>query len=1626
MPDTVKARPCSATKAAVYAQFADRPTLRAVIAQRLSSSLLEKYPVLTLSVDQLRLAIPRDGGGHGLHPLLEVALQYLADGDYPDLSTRNNLECYLSDATGARLTFTATVDTPYDLNVIEAVIRELRWLVYIDFQDALARFWGQPDAPATSRWAWLSGLLQGNLREAAIRGSHNNEAQLQCLTSLTDYPDRLDRSALPWPGNGVHAYTLESQVTWAGHSVNVQACDILVTTAEQVWLCRISGEVEPYASLDDFGKSWGARLQQRYLADTVTWRQYEPDGSIFDNQAALVLNQQLEDLAETTLPARCSVAQMEQRFADITDPSWMFDGHSPTPAITLIEPELPQWLKKASPADRFAYRQCLLQQASFRKLANGDSYLKGLTSLAGFATEALNKQLRVGYRLAHPCEKGAGAWASSPYQADKLQLNFKVPVGNLGSGYLESIDMSLVDLALKNLSAKPKGKMTVTHSDGQALEEWLTPEYLLGVVQTIDIGKNYPHYIHEHLMGEGLEAQRRERLFSQQLPFSLVTQALEYKIRGEHGFTARGLQLVEAIVKPARAQRWVQTAEIVIRPLALLHKTGATADVVQNMFIIEARAIEAGPHLLYRPSYRESLLQFETRDALLAAIAKPGEVQDSVLTWLCDSARPIYSNGGFQEPHYVRIGMGSEFDLPAVPKPAMLAAPDDSSGEELLQSLSTGRLMQFLYGSEVRTMLDQAENDSTSNAESRWALILEGLQLALNTLLTVARGPIAIVGWMLQLAMSLKQDIPALESDDANARELAWIDLLLNVGMLLLHMGQRTEVPRRVSTDATRELALEPLRRKASLPFNQPPVIKRGTVGVASEPPGGGRTPLDFDRSLSGDSAAGRALEKLLAVSVPWPVPVPEPISVGEFQGLYKRGMQWHASVGGLLFSASVVPGFGEVYIIDPKRPGHPGIKLKSLGHGRWVLDRGLKLVGGGPKRIQSARQKLQEKTDELENRGRQLAAEFSALAEPHTQLNRSLQDASDTLAVQRKKLHEAWNLLEHANEAQKPFVTKLHTQAKLRRQSARTQLKVLLDTFRDRLPKTNELLLGISKVMKDLADVGKVVPGGEQQLQLIWQDLSFMREMLSSASKDLAFSDDGERMQDLLGRVYPDDGGPLVDLNASYEYRANTLQLFNTWNEEANVASSMESLLEQLNDYSPGGRALRRKLLATIDSSMFFAKNVKLRANKVLLILGFDKHIEPQSPQEDQYLEHLDRPDLYKVLSTHIEVRSHDGYSPKEQREVYETLISKYRGYEGAISALLDIHSSSMISPYSEQFLQRLHEARALAQGELEDVVRKQEELEVKLPLAKTLKARKSTKRVFKTRKKEYLIGDFRPAGGKNANDHIIMTDAATGDVIASYEANEDGWSEPAAVEQVRPASPQEQSLPTLRDQGSHLVQQRPGIERWVRSQHVKLDSPLTREDVNPADWSALLTRHANKLEAIADALQQHHPDSQTAIKLIEEYRAHARDLSRWAEQVCSDAYKRQLPSMEGLQYLWDHKQIDINLTSRADPQRPTLSGDFFTEYAVYDKAAKPPKVLWYAHFHYASADVDAVCTRAHLKLPEQRKYTQKDLLKSHVQADLLERTEPGAEPLGKIIYVLITEPQDQLFLAIAPTQGH
>ena len=110
------------------------------------------------------------------------------------------------------------------------------------------------------------------------------------------------------------------------------------------------------------------------------------------------------------------------------------------------------------------------------------------------------------------------------------------------------------------------------------------------------------------------------------------------------------------------ARRIVEGLAIVIRPLAFQRKAHGDWDGVTNMFVIEPKDLNAeGPCILYRPMYAPALQQFASRRELFKAIAVAGPLQNSVLMWLSDRARPIYANNGFNEPHIIHVHPGDDF-----------------------------------------------------------------------------------------------------------------------------------------------------------------------------------------------------------------------------------------------------------------------------------------------------------------------------------------------------------------------------------------------------------------------------------------------------------------------------------------------------------------------------------------------------------------------------------------------------------------------------------------------------------------------------------------------------------------------------------------------------------------------------------------------------------------------------------------------------------------------------------------------------------------------------------------------------------------------------------------------------
>ena len=155
------------------------------------------------------------------------------------------------------------------------------------------------------------------------------------------------------------------------------------------------------------------------------------------------------------------------------------------------------------------------------------------------------------------------------------------------------------------------------------------------------------------------------------------------------------------------------------------------------------------------------------------------------------------------------------------------------------------------------------------------------------------------------------------------------------------------------------------------------------------------------------------------------------------------------------------------------------------------------------------------------------------------------------------------------------------------------------------------------------------------------------------------------------------------------------------------------------------------------------------------------------------------------------------------------------------------------------------------------------------------------------------------------------------------------------------------------------------------------------------PADMEDILVQKAEKLTALAEKLAVHSAgpsrlaDTVSGIPtLIDDLRACASRLVDEGRTLRIFMIKAQPPTAARLSYLAREHEVDI---ARFDG-RKNLSGrkrnDFLQEYVIRDKQQR---VLWWAHFHYASESAAAdAFTAAHQKLPEQRFIGYKAQLKA------------------------------------------
>jgi hypothetical protein len=150
--------------------------------------------------------------------------------------------------------------------------------------------------------------------------------------------------------------------------------------------------------------------------------------------------------------------------------------------------------------------------------------------------------------------------------------------------------------------------------------------------------------------------------------------------------------------------------------------------------------------------------------------------------------------------------------------------------------------------------------------------------------------------------------------------------------------------------------------------------------------------------------------------------------------------------------------------------------------------------------------------------------------------------------------------------------------------------------------------------------------------------------------------------------------------------------------------------------------------------------------------------------------------------------------------------------------------------------------------------------------------------------------------------------------------------------------------------------------------------------QDMLGVDLEHMMVSEASELNRRALTIEELAPHN----SIIEQLRDKATELTATGRQMRTrQSIRTQKPTDGILDDLISQNAVQVRKTAPMKNlgKRPDARIDYLQEYQVWDLTATPPKVLWYAHFHYSKpAPAFAEFEKAHLKLPEHRYLTHAD----------------------------------------------
>lgn len=813
------------------------------------------------------------------------------------------------------------IHLPVRIDEIANTLNLLAPVMLTAFQEQQLEFWNKADSSGP-RWHELSNTLRSFWDVNQIHGWTRDDCSM--ARTLFRTPELI-------PGNPYQckAYLVAIDLV-VGEQVthwNETFITVLMGSQNNRTVILAHSFLNGYQKFDSM-EQLGATLPDYVRSvphQSLQWRLVEPGGNLFDHQACALISIQIDTLGSLDFSSyrhtRAISPPLTKNNTNIT----LTNG----PGLEWFKDALPEWLSSASLPDLNNYSRHLKDLAVLHSQNAGKTYLDGILPIKQYALDVMSREMSND----HPGVEQPDL-AAIEFRVQSLVIwgTFVVP------GKIETSTFSLADLALQNLIALPFGNKFLYSTDGKPLPTWMTVEYVEGLVKKADIGSTYPALIKSLLLDDAKDAKRRQDLYAQHLRIQLPMMALQCKIRGQAGIDARGYRYIAAVVEPDISDRVVEGQAIVIRPLSFVPKRreDGSQDEVANMFVIGPKHPGAGPCLLYRPMLDQPLTQYPSLSNLFYAIQQSSSLRESVLAWLPDDARNEYSNyvfpGSLPSPWVIADFLVDSSKLTIMTGPMSL-------GTKTLE----GDLFAALFKANTNALVELANRQSVSNAESRWASFKQAGWMIFNAVLPFLGRIIGVSAWIWQVMDQLQQLHDAHEKKDEQEQWAALTDLLLNLGMAItLHIATRGTSGKRLAND-------DP---ETEIATSKTPVIAKVSVKQLANSLADEASSLPQTVNISG--AVNRTPVSLAAVLARFKIARPTGLGdankeTGAYQHLYSLNQKWYAPVGGNWFEVSVDEN-GTVMIIDASRPTRTGPILINNKRGEWFVDTRLRLRGGGSK----------------------------------------------------------------------------------------------------------------------------------------------------------------------------------------------------------------------------------------------------------------------------------------------------------------------------------------------------------------------------------------------------------------------------------------------------------------------------------------------------------------------------------------------------------------------------------------------------------------------------------------------------------------------------------------------------